>query len=1106
MKRIWIALSLLLTATFAHAQKEHGFDNRKGSGQPYLSPEESLKRIKVAPEFEVKLFAAEPDCVNPVAFSIDERGRIWVLECFEYPSKTPKGKAPRDRIVILEDTDGDGKSDKRTVFAEGKDFPVTDARKKAGLGAFDLATGLEVGHGGVWLGAPPHLYFIENKDDRPGKFEILATGFGAQDTHETLNTFQWGPDGQLYGMQGIFTQSTIKPQDGPELRMNAAVWRLHPKTKKFEIFAEGTSNPWGMDWRNRDGEFILACCVIPHLYHIVPGGIYKRQAGTSYNPYAYDFIKEISDHTFHKESGWAHAGLIALDAPHIPEKYRNSVIFGSIHGCSLKQNILKPNGSSFTASRGDDFLKSDDKNFRPINLKWGPNGDIYLIDWHDQNPCHQAKPEDWDYERGRVYRIQVKDRVAKKPQNLQQTAIENLIKIAIEDPDPYRARTALRLVGDYPKAEIKAAMVRSGVDMDSHKLRLLQVIAHNGDYEYSEGDDAEAELMKITSDYSEVETAYFVRATMQAKNIKPSIVAGLANAVKNSKSKIVRREIASTALMLSDRYDVAPILRALMANADDANDPLIPNLTWLAYEKVLAKKQGAHNPAIKELAWLLEQAPTNLFVRDRIVPKAMRRLASTGQPADLELCLKFVADCTDFNTREKALDGLSLALAGQTLTPPANWPALQSELEKQPRLAGALAKLNVSFRDVNAIAAMTATVGDAAKPSEVRIEAMRRLAAGRTPADAVLIPLVRSQQDVAVRVEAARTLSASESPKLAEQLLKNWAELPRPVQAELVNVFAGRKPWAVAMMKAMDAKTVDRQLVTDNTILRIQAFNDVELNKLIEKAWGRSRTTPSELTKVIDAMRIDLGKAPGSFAKGKAVFEAQCMKCHQFEGKGQVVGPPLDGAARDIEYLLANIIDPNRVIGAPYFLRIVNTLDGKVEQGVLAEEDDRFLTLKVENGVLKKIAKADIDGDVKIVEKSMMPEGLAYAMSVQDFRDLVRYVIASPYISSTMIDGGKIKAPVDGRIALTAGKQVRIDAEFTAEVGFPTQLLLGAVGPYEVLLDDAKIGAGNASADLVALPAAITAGKHKLTVILKKPGEFATMRFLDPDRRLSYPE
>ena len=162
------AFIVLLAALPAAAQKQYGFDNRKPSGQPYRSPAETVKGFTVPPEFEVKLFAGEPDVVNPIAFTIDEKGRVWVVECFEYPSRTPKGKAPRDRIVILEDTDGDGACDKRTVFAEGKDFPVPAERKKAGLGAFDLASGIEVGHGGVFVGAPPYLWFIENKERQAG--------------------------------------------------------------------------------------------------------------------------------------------------------------------------------------------------------------------------------------------------------------------------------------------------------------------------------------------------------------------------------------------------------------------------------------------------------------------------------------------------------------------------------------------------------------------------------------------------------------------------------------------------------------------------------------------------------------------------------------------------------------------------------------------------------------------------------------------------------------------------------------------------------------------------------------------------------------------------
>ena len=1109
MMRWLLALPLLALCTPVVAQKEFGFDNRKGSGQPYLTPAETVAKFKVPPEFEVKLFAGEPDCINPVAFSIDEKGRVWVLECFEYPSKTPKGKAPRDRIVILEDTDGDGVCDKRTVFAEGKDFPITPERQKAGLPAFDLATGLEVGDGKVWVGAPPYLWSIDitgDNKDKPGKFEPVLGGFGSQDTHETLNTFQWGPDGWLYGMQGVFSQSTVKALDGAETRMNAAVWRLHPKTKKFEIYAEGTSNPWGMDWRNTDGQFILACCVIPHLYHVVPGGIYKRQAGTSYNPHAYGSIDEISDHTFHKESGWAHAGLISLDVPHMPERFRNSVIFGSIHGCSLKQNILKPNGSSNTASRGDDFLTSGDKNVRPINLKWGPNGDIYLIDWHDQNPCHQARAEDWDYSRGRVYRIQLKDRVAKKAENLGAWNWEMLYTAAVDaNADPYTRRTALRLL---QQTEVKgmgrdafAGVAIVEAPLLGNLFGLWSLFEMAGPpakvAELRDGLRAHylAGLERLT-DFPVVR-GWVVRYAADGPTPKPEVLDRFVKLAGSDPQAVVRRELASAAVRLSATLDVTDLVHALMLRKEDANDPLIPKLTWLAYEKVLSKKDAAKGSIEKELSWLAEQAPTNQFVRDHIVPKAMRRLVATGRPRDLELCVKFVADCKDVNTREKGLDGMSVALAGQTVAPPAAWAALQGELAKEARLAAFTAKLAVSFQDPVAVKKALALAADGTEVPEKRVEALRQLAATKVPADAALTKLVRSDSPMSVRVEAARALASSESANLARDLLKDWATTPKPVQLELVNVFAGRKPWATAMLTAMEAKALDRALVTDNTIIRVQGFNDAALNALIEKAWGRTRTTPADLLKTIDKMRDELNVGTASFAKGKLVFENQCMKCHKFEGRGQDVGPLLDGAARDIEYLLANVIDPNRVIGAPYFLRIANTLDGRVEQGVLAEEDDLSITLKVENGVLKRLKKADLDGPVKVVEKSMMPEGLTAAMTTQDFRDLVRYVMASPFVSTVTVNGKPTAVPASGRIALTGDSTV----EFTVTAAKPvtTQLLVGATGASAAKLDGVALTSGPDGT-----PVTLSAGTHTVTLTLGKGA--AHVRLLDPDRVLSFAE
>jgi putative membrane-bound dehydrogenase-like protein len=1113
MRRLFSLIALAVCVVPALAQREFGFDNRKASGQPYLSPEETVKRMKVAPEFEVKLFAGEPQVVNPVAFTIDEKGRVWVVECFEYPSRTPPGKAPRDRIVILEDTDGDGACDKRTVFCEGKDFPVPEERKKKGLGAFDLCTGLEVGHGGVYVGAAPYLWFIENRDDKPGKFETLLGGFGSQDTHETLNTFQWGPDGWLYGLHGIFTQSDVVELSGGReppvpAKMNGAVWRFHPKTKKFELYAEGTSNPWGMDWRNTDGQFILACCVIPHLYHIVPGGIYKRQAGASYNPYVYSYINEISDHTFHRESGWAHAGLISLDVPHMPEKYRNSVIFGSIHGCSIKQNILKPNGSSYTASRGEDFLVSGDKNVRPINMKWGPNGDIYLIDWHDQNPCHQAEAGSWDYERGRVYRIQLKGKKAKKAEDISHMDIRRVVQLAVESDYQWERRTAIRvaqengtemkLSTDFSKTLRMATFLRSyNPTIDDTNSRFFSEVLYKA---ATFSPEAKAFITRCLGDYI-------------GKNSNV-IIKWMVKRADNEDDAVVRRELAAAAIKLSANADTTNLIHSLLQRKEDTNDPLIPHLTWIAYEKLLTSGGVEPRRSSDELTWLATNAPDNPFITDHIIPKVMRRLVATGDKASLALCLKFVNDVTDAKVRKQALTGLSIALKDQVVDMPAGWAALQPELRKDDSLVPFVNQLAVSFRDPEAVKRAFLTMRDVNQSPTARAEAIRQLAVLKPDnVNKAFVTIIRTDFPELAKVEAARGLVGFDDPTLPGQLFKLFPTSSPAVRGEMVNTLASRKPWAKALLGAMKDGTVERTLVTDNTISRIQSFNDREINGLIETAWGRTRKTPAELQKLIDKTRAELDTTPSSFTRGKAVFDAQCAKCHLFDGRGQAVGPPLDGAGRDIDYLLANVIDPNRVIGAPYFLRTVTLLDGRVEQGVLAEEDDKSITLKVENGILKKLQKKDLDGPVKVQEKSMMPEGLTAGMSPADFRDLVRYAMVNPFVTHVTVNGQKSSGGVTGKIALPAPVgNVDIAFAVTAPAAMTVTLKVGCTDDVEIrngetVLGVAKGSTRRAAPDQETLSFMLPAGTTTLTARVKHKGagEAIYLRFVDPDRALTYP-
>jgi putative membrane-bound dehydrogenase-like protein len=395
----------------------------------------------------------------------------------------PEDQDRGDRIQIFEDSDGDGKFDKKTLFMDG----------------LNLVSGIEVGFGGVWVGAAPYLLFIPMKEgeDRPsGRPQILLDGWGYQDTHETLNSFIWGPDGWLYGCHGVFTHSRVgKPGTPDEKRIpiNAGIWRYHPTKHVFEVFAQGTSNPWGLDF-NDWGQAFCEACVIPHAFHVIQNARYHRQAGNHFNPYTYADIQTIADHrhylgaTPHSGNnksdsaggGHAHCGTMIYLGGTWPEKYRNQWFMGNIHGRRLNMDLLIPKGSGYVAAHGPDFLLANDEYARFINLQYGPDGNVYLIDWYDKQACHNNNPQIWDRTNGRIYkvcfraakngagafgaknlaeltdlelaRLQLNEndwyvrharRILQERQNIKPEAAEELAKIAQDHKDPTRRLRAL---------------------------------------------------------------------------------------------------------------------------------------------------------------------------------------------------------------------------------------------------------------------------------------------------------------------------------------------------------------------------------------------------------------------------------------------------------------------------------------------------------------------------------------------------------------------------------------------------------------------------------------------------------------------------------------
>src|SRR3954452_3401604 len=373
--------------------------------EPPRTPEETVKALKLPDGFRATLFAGEPDLIQPIGFCFDDRGRLWVAENTSYPKWQAQG---HDRIVIFEDTDGDGRFDKKTVFYDKLNY----------------LTGIEVGFGGVWVVSAPNLLFIPDKDhdDKPdGPPEVLLEGFGHQGIHNLVNGCTWGPDGWLYGGHGGTSNGRIGPTGMPEaekLFFDGGVWRYHPTKRIFEAVVAGTTNPWAVDF-DQYGQGFIPNSVTPHLYHVIMGAHVERRVQSSTSRYTYGVIDTIADHKHWVGAKWedsrggktdqvilggghAHCGLMVYLGDSWPDKYRNTIFMNNIHGDRINNDLPERKGSGYVAHHGADFLISADPWYMGLHVKYGPDGAVYVSDWYDTGECHTKKPHT---ENGRIYKI-----------------------------------------------------------------------------------------------------------------------------------------------------------------------------------------------------------------------------------------------------------------------------------------------------------------------------------------------------------------------------------------------------------------------------------------------------------------------------------------------------------------------------------------------------------------------------------------------------------------------------------------------------------------------------------------------------------------------------
>lgn len=987
--------------TFLHLQRRAGITAipvpkrpvRKPMVETGLTASEAVKQMSLTEGFEVTIVAEEPEVRQPIALAIDERGRLWVAEAYAYPVRQPEGQG-RDRILIFADQDGDGRFETRKVFAEH----------------LNLVSGLEVGFGGVWVGAAPELLFIPDadRDDVPdGPPQILLDGWGQQDTHETLNSFIWGPDGWLYGCHGVFTHSQVGIPGTPEadrVPMNAGVWRYHPVRHEFEVFAHGTSNPWGLDF-DANGEAFITACVIPHLYHMVQGGRYQRQGGQHFNPHTYDDLKTIADHlhyagdirdnahwgaaplakadTLQLGGGHAHCGLVIYQGDQFPEEYRGKLLFTNLHGHGIISDYTVPEGSGFIGKHGADFLHTNDRWSMPVEMQPGPDGSLFVIDWYDKQNCHRRDAEIWDRSNGRLYRVTYGQPKATEPVDLSALTDADLVALQTSR-NAWHQRTASRLLqeraasGKLDSASFGTALTGLAAGGDpAIRLRALWLKHVTGGAVTSKDLQADDAVLRSWAVRLKGERGTFEEGDL-------ATLLGLADDASLAGSATVRRHLASLLdrLPKTNRWDLAG---RLVGHGEDATDHNIPLLLWYGVEPLVMDDP--------DRALVLARASKIPLVRQFI----LRRLAQEDDGRERLLTLAAKTG-TKAEERMLILDEITTALQDRTSAPmPKAWDSAFTALagEGDAATRQKLELLGTKFGDRRLLPRFRAILGDPKADPAVRENALSALLGAKDPESVGILQGLASGTASPFRGRAIRALGSYADAATPEILLKSFATYDPAEKAETVNVLASNVLSAKALLTALADGQIPRSAVSAFHARQIRSLGDEGLKAALERHWGK--VTDTSEAKKAELARYQKLLTPAFLAKanlgqGRALFNQTCFACHSLFGQGNAIGPDLTGGNRqNLDFLLENILDPSAVVGADYQLTVFTLKDGRVLSGMPRQENENAVRIALLGAAEQLLPKADI---VKreSVPVSMMPEGILAPFKDDQVRDLVAYL------------------------------------------------------------------------------------------------------------------
>ena len=989
MKRI--AATLLAATAAAHAQR-----NLKEI--PPVDPAIEQASFKTSPELEVNLFAQEPMIAKPIQMAWDEKGRLWVASSAIYPHIKP-GQEQSDRIVILEDTDRDGRADKSTVFFEGLIIP----------------TGILPGDGGAYVANSTELLFMKDTDGdgRADHREVVLSGFGTEDTHHILHSIKRGHDGCLYFNQSVYIHSHVETPFGVRRLMGSGIWQYRPETKRLEVFAMGHVNPWGHVFDTWGQSFATDGAYGEGINYTFPGATFICL------PNQLPRILKGLNPGQPKQ-----CGLEVISGRHFPDEWQGDLITCDFRGHRVNRFKVRDSGSGFTSQQLGDVLTSNHGSFRPIDLQMGPDGALYIADWY--NPIIQHGEVDFrderrDHVHGRIWRLTAKGRPQAPRPDFAAAGIDALIAL-LREPEQWirlHAKQELRRrPHDEVFAALKAAFEKSRDDA-SMVRELTWAVQSAAEFDLKWPFDV-ALLEALLKHDAPARAAAARVLGFVLRDGKGAQALTMTAPLTADASPRVRLEAVNALRMAASPAAVEAACRAL----DHPMDENLDFALWLTCRQLadvwlpaFQKGEITFGGNVAHISFALKaadrpQAAGALLamvsegkVSGERVRDVISLVGALGSKEDLQ---KLLAMAENPERRAAVFGALTIAMRQRREAAEGADSFVRTALTGTDRAAAdAAAGLAGAYR-LPGLEDPLLRLAEAG--SQAAIHALQEMTGGK--ASSLLLTLADRTDAPARRAEILATVAAAD-PQGALAAVVAWLpQAPAEEGARLVEAYLSRRDGPALLATALKERKIPAAVATAGIQKASAAGGDTKaLVEALTVSGGLQPVmalTAEELTK----MMAEVQQA-GDPARGEAIYRRaglQCQACHAIGAVGGIVGPDLVsiGSSAPVDYIIESLLEPSKKIKEGYATTMLSTKSGGIHSGFLVRQDDREILLRDAAGKVESIPAAEV-AKRETIPVSLMPPALTASLRRDEFVDLVRFL-------SELGKEGRYKVQEDGTV------------------------------------------------------------------------------------------